>query len=351
MRLSRCLASAARRPVAAVGSRASAIPAATAHRTLSFERQQRRCFSEQPKTQFAEYLERSGAAWAGTAEVQDVASSEDGRSASWRVEIPEEQLTALRRGDVLESRPFMLPGTLAGNRGVRARFQFYPKGDVECNTEGKCSLWLCTDSRVRVPLRLRLGETERESGASEFCNLEDVLRNGAVEVSVSLPETIDAAEPPAAVQQSLRLTGLQVAEWQIYNVTETLRSGELFSSPPFRFHHVLLGDMYLEALPGTPHQAHCTLFFRCRVPTMRLRIGLEVGGLFSKSIEAVGKNTPEDDMKADQCLTVNLAAPMVLNRDGSLSVKCILEEVVTIPPGVRDMIPRLDERALWPKRL
>jgi len=48
---------------------------------------------------------------------------------------------------------------------------------------------------------------------------------------------------------------------------------------------------------------------------------------------------------------VNFEAPLVLGEDGSLTVRCNLEEVVTIPPGVRDMIPRLDERASWPKRL
>merc|ERR1712157_18781 len=123
-------------------------------------------------------------------------------------------------------------------------------------------------------------------------------------------------------------------------------AGVLTSSPPFRFHHVLLGDMYLELLPGVPHPEHCTVFFRCRVPTMKLRVGIAVGTSFSKSFVALGKSTYEDDLKAGNCLQVNIDAPGVLGPDGSLTVRCALEEVATIPATLRDMIPKLDERAL-----
>merc|ERR1712217_193182 len=100
---------------------------------------------------------------------------------------------------------------------------------------------------------------------------------------------------------SLKLIGLEQAEWQIFQVKQRLSAGELVTSPPFRFHHVLLGDMYLELLPGVPHPEHCTIFFRCRVPTMQLRVGIAVGTSFSKSFVALGKSTYEDDLKAGNC--------------------------------------------------
>merc|ERR1712083_325291 len=119
------------------------------------------------------------------------------------------------------------------------------------------------------------------------------------------------------------------------------------SSPPFRFHHVLLGDMYLELLPGVPHPEHCTVFFRCRVPTMRLQVDITAGNSFSKSFEALGRTTAEDDLRAGSFLQVNLDAPGVLESDGSLLVRCALEKVVQIPANLRELIPKLDERASW----
>jgi len=84
---------------------------------------------------------------------------------------------------------------------------------------------------------------------------------------------------------------------------------------------------------------------------MQLRVDISVGDAFSKSFVALGRSTPAADSKNGACLGINLDAPNVLGNDGSLTVRCLLEEVVQIPPALRDMIPRLDERALWPKRL
>jgi len=229
-----------------------------------------------------------------------------------------------------------------------------------------CSLWLWTDQDQKDLGRfhLRLGTTERSGGASEFCRLEDVLINGMVEVSARLEAADPAAESegasaasdaaldaPIGATQSLQLTGLQLADWRIFRARRLLGSPDLVTSPPFRFHHVLLGDMYLEMLPGQEHAELCTLFFRCRVPTMKLRVGLSVGATFSNSFESLGRNTPEDDLKKGACLQVNLKAPGVLTPEGDLAVRCVLEEVVSIPPALQDMIPKLDERAAWPKRL
>lgn len=298
-------------------------------------------------------MERCGQVWCEAAEVRDVVASEDGRSFVWQVDLPAERLAALRQGEPLESRPFDFGAVGPKGRGVRARFQLFPKGDASCGAEGTCSLWLCTDSREPLSIRLRAGSVEREGGSSEFCRLEDVLRDGSLEVVVTLQSLrVDhAGADCSAVQQSLQLTGLQVAEWRLYNVGELCRAKQLVTSPPFRFHHVLLGDMYLELLPGAVHPEHCALFFRCRVPTMRLRVAVAVGEAFAKTFEAVGKSSAEEDLKASRCLEVNLDVPSVLGPDGSLTVRCALEEVVTIPPALRDMIPKLDERASWPKRL
>mmetsp|Transcript_75012 Transcript_75012/g.202660 ORF Transcript_75012/g.202660 Transcript_75012/m.202660 type:complete len:364 (-) Transcript_75012:104-1195(-) len=304
-------------------------------------------------TRLGQYLEACGANWGDAVEVQDIVASQDGQTFAWQVDLPPERLATIRPGDPIESRPFEFMSS-GSSQGVRARFQLFPKGDSNASDPSHCSLWLSTDSRERLPIRLRLASTEREGGASDFCRLEDALSNGSLQVSVSLKDgrLADASTDVQKVQQSLQLTDLKFAEWRLFNAQELFRAGKLVSSPPFRFHHVLLGDMYLEFQPGAPHPEHCAVFFRCRVPTMRLRVKLEEGsGSFSKTFEAVGRASGEDDLKQGRFLPVNMDAPNVFESDGSLIVRAALEEVVTIPAALRDMIPRLDERASWPKRL
>eukprot|EP00747_Dinoflagellata_sp_TGD_P166668 gnl/TRDRNA2_/TRDRNA2_189814_c0_seq1.p1 gnl/TRDRNA2_/TRDRNA2_189814_c0~~gnl/TRDRNA2_/TRDRNA2_189814_c0_seq1.p1 ORF type:complete len:373 (+),score=64.57 gnl/TRDRNA2_/TRDRNA2_189814_c0_seq1:124-1242(+) len=301
-------------------------------------------------TRLGTFLEKSGAVWGEVCESHEVKMFDGGTGFSWEVEMPPERLATLRRGDSIESPPFAV-----GARG-RGRFQLYPKGDAFCQDENMCSLWLWTDKKDLGRFHLRLGATERNGGASEFCRLEDVLINGMLEVSARM-EAVDAAaesedvDQDAPATQSLQLTGLQLAEWTIFRARRLLGSPDLVTSPPFRFHHVLLGDMYLEMLPGQEHAELCTLFFRCRVPTMKLRVCLSVGATFSHSFESLGRNRPQDDLKSGAFLQVNLEAPGVLTPEGDLAVRCILEEVVSIPPALQDMIPKLDERAAWPKRL
>jgi len=363
MRLASRLLSAAgaqRVPAAAVAAASSSAGACRVQaRCPTFAVQRRSCAAAATTTTAAsgtrlgQYLEACGANWGDVAEIHEVVAVEDGQSFAWQVDLPPERLAALRPGESLESRPFELLSR--GGGVIRARFQLFPKGDADAKDKSSCSLWLCTDSREPVPVELRLGGIERPGGSSDFCRLEDVLKSGALEVGVRLAPDAGKAMTSAgspAVQQSLQLTGLQLAEWRLFDAAELFRAGALVSSPPFRFHHVLLGDMYLELQPGAPHPEHCALFFRCRVPTMRLRVNLEVGeGSFSKSFEAVGKSTPDADLKNGRCLQVNFEAPSVLDADGSLVVRAALEEVVTLPAALRDMIPRLDERASWPKRL
>lgn len=302
----------------------------------------KRAFAEASKTtSLGAYLERCGANWEEAAEAQGV-ESESGHKHTWRVELPPARLASVRRGEALESAVFSLSG------GGRARFQFFPKGDSE-STDGFCSLWLCSaDHPGRM--RLRLGQVERSSGASDFAPIGVLTDSMEIHLEVDEAAVVTSRD----VEQSLQLNGLQVAEWQLHRVATLAhgsRARKLVTSQPFRFHHVLLGDMYLEMLPGFPHPEHCTVFFRCRVPTMQLRVSLTVGSAFSKTFIAQGRSTPEADMKTGSCLQVNLDAPGVVKEDGSILVRCCLEEVVTIPPSLKDMIPRLDERALWPKRL
>jgi len=299
-------------------------------------------------TQLGTYLERAGAVWGEPVDVQEVRSnSEKDGSHSWSIDLPQDRLALLRRGDLLESPPF----SLAGNSKGRARFQFFPKGDANCKADGMCSLWLWSDESAG-PLKLRVGNAEHTSGSSEFCLLEDVMRDGKVDVSLDLQAaSVSQPNSESTVQQSLHVTGMQLAEWRIFQMNQLREHGDFVNSPPFRFHHVLLGDMYLEVLFGAPHPGFCTVFFRCRVPTMQLKVKIDVGSSFSKSFVSLGKNTPEEDMKTSSCLQVNLDAPGVLSPEGDLIVRCSLEEVVSLPATLRDMIPRLDERAQWPKRL
>jgi len=297
-------------------------------------------------TQLGGFLERAGAVWGEVEDAQEVHSSpcNGGTAWSWGVHISPERLTALRQGEPIESAPFMLGEGLG-----RARFQFFPKGDGSCEADGMCSLWLHCDQGLG-PLSLRLGSTEHPGGASAFCKLQDVLHDGKVDVSLQLQSSgAPAATAATPVKQSLQLQGLQLAEWKIFQMAELRERGEFVTSMPFRFHHVLLGDMYMELM--FLESGLCTVFFRCRVPTMKLKVGLSIGSNFSKSFVALGKNSPKDDMKTSSCLQVNLDAPGVVGPDGELTVRCALEEVVSLPSALQDMIPRLDERALWPKRL
>jgi hypothetical protein len=297
-------------------------------------------------------LERAGAVWVDAIDSHEVKCSEDGAMWAWCVDLPSERLKALRQGDPLESPPFSLGSG-------RARFQFFPKGDKDCGAEDHCSLWLWSDQEDVGPLLLSIGNPtntsveKRSSGASDFCRLEDILRDGKVEINLRLQAASEASRSALTplVQQSLQLTGLQLAEWRVFQMQSLRERGDLVISPPFRFHHVLLGDMYLELLFGSPHPGFCTVFFRCRVPTMKLKVNLAVGSAFSKSFTALGRSSVEDDLKTGCCLEVNLDAPGVSGTDGDLTVRCSLEEVVSLPAALQDMIPRLDERAQWPKRL
>jgi len=300
-------------------------------------------------TRLGAYLEACGAIWGAAMEEHEVVAAADGRSFTWRLDLPPERLASLRPGDPIESSPFELD-----EQGLRGRFLVFPKGDAESSDAGGfVSLWLCTDSCRAIPVRLRLGSIERDGGASDFGRLDEVIRDDVLEVGLRLEamDVLPSAQKPA-VQQSLQLTGLQLAEWRLFDAEKLFEGAVPVSSPPFRFHHVLLGDMYLEFVPGVPHAEHCAIFFRCRVPTMRLRVQLEVGsGAFSKSIEVSGKTSWEKDLSEGRCLPVNFSAPKVLEQDGSLAVRVSLEEVVALPPTLHDMIPGFDKRALWPKRL
>ncbi|CAJ1362018.1 unnamed protein product [Effrenium voratum] len=109
--------------------------------------------------------------------------------------------------------------------------------------------------------------------------------------------------------------------------------------------------MYLELVPGVQHPELCAVLFRCRVPTMQLQVTLSVGSSFSRTLVAQGKATLEEDLLAGHFLQVNLDAPGVLAEDGSLTVQCKLDEVVTIPQSLAQMIPALDQRVNWPKRI
>lgn len=331
---------------------------AVAHRAIvtSFGASSDRRRNHSSSTQLGAYLKKAGATWGDAAEVHDVVVSDAGRTVSWRVDLPSERLDVLYKGALLESPPFPL-----GKDGKSTgRIQLFPKGDADSAGDGMCSLWLWTDLPEQRPVQLRLGSVDRAGGSSEFCRLEDVLQDGVLDVGLCMPEdssTAEAAET-IVVQQSLQMTDLQAAEWRVWGIADLLRrpasagiESNLVSSPPFRFHHVLLGDMYLELLPGVPHAEHCLVFFRSRVPTMKLQVELTVGDAFSKSYVSLGRTNVDEDIKQGSFLQVNLDASGVLAPDGSILVRCALEKVVQIPANLRELIPKLDERASWPKRL
>lgn len=132
---------------------------------------------------------------------------------------------------------------------------------------------------------------------------------------------------------------------------QKLDHSKAIESPPFRMHHVLLVDMYLEVHPNVPHEDYGTIFFRCRVPSMVLKIQICAGEAFSKTIMARGRATHAEDAAAGECLVVNFQAPGVFDSQGDLCITAKLEEVASLPKELHQMIPQLNERALWPKRL
>eukprot|EP00811_Abedinium_folium_P002878 NODE_12648_length_1212_cov_3.655300.p1 GENE.NODE_12648_length_1212_cov_3.655300~~NODE_12648_length_1212_cov_3.655300.p1 ORF type:complete len:363 (+),score=126.82 NODE_12648_length_1212_cov_3.655300:109-1089(+) len=306
-----------------------------------------RAQSTEATTQVGAHLERCGAVWGKAAAVPPVETSADSKTFSWRLELPPEILETFRQGEMIESQAFAIaPNSIA-------RFQLYPKGDAGCKAKGMCSLWLLSDQDTLDGLRLRIGDTVRPAGHSEFCELAD----GVVDVGLELT-TLLQPMPRPRVRQSLQLTGLQQADWRIYSLRDLYQhasvggaGAELVTSPPFRFHHVLLGDMYLEMVLGLPYPTHCTFFFQCRVPTMQLRVSLQVGDFFKRSFVAAGRRTRVEDLREDNCLQVNLAAPGVLTAEGDLIIQCTLEEVISLPQNLHHMIPQLDARTKWPKRI
>lgn len=325
-----------------------------------------RQMSTKALTHLGAYLERCGATWGdedasqpstteavcgddAQAPAAEVVVSEDGRCFTWLVNLAPSRLSGLRRGDALESPAFPL-----GDDRHRGRLQFFPKGDG-FGREGFSSLWLWTDNKNVGVVQLRLGSFEKNGGSSEFCKLEDVWCGGTLEAGIRLEpastDTITGNSDTEQLQQSLQMTGLQAAEWRIFNIKEVMASSSLLSSAPFRFHHVLLGDMYLELLPGESSRDFCTIFFRCRVPTMKMQVHLAVGSSFSKSFVSEGRATVKEDLQHDRCMQVNLDVPGVLESDGVLTVRCTLQQLVSVPRNLQEMMPKLDERALWPKRL
>lgn len=84
---------------------------------------------------------------------------------------------------------------------------------------------------------------------------------------------------------------------------------------------------------------------------MKLQVDMEAGSAFQKSFVASGMSSHQLDQMNGNCLQVNLAAPGVLNPDGDLTVRCRLEKVISLPANLQHMIPQLDARAKWPKRL
>mmetsp|Transcript_20472 Transcript_20472/g.46345 ORF Transcript_20472/g.46345 Transcript_20472/m.46345 type:complete len:346 (+) Transcript_20472:47-1084(+) len=307
------------------------------------------CSFESGGTSLGTYLQQCGAVWGEAYEVEAVEASSDWRF-SWRVAMPPERLSCLRPGDMLESPTFPLPGL------CRGRFQLFPKGENDEMEPGYCSLWFCADAPTVPKFRLRLGTVERTHGEAAFCRLEDALRGDVMELSLQLEDSEAVAPPLPDVEQSLHIKDLQTAEWSIFQASRlkdraTSLAMQPVSSPPFRFHHVLLGDMYLELVPGAPSQNLCALMFRCRVPGLALKVSLRIGENFLKTIVAKGKATIEEDLTEGSFLQVNLNAPGVLEKDGSLPVVCTLEEVVSMPRQLAEMIPKLDERVNWPKRI
>ncbi|CAE7292218.1 unnamed protein product [Symbiodinium sp. CCMP2592] len=282
--------------------------------------------------------------------VEPVQLADEGRRCSWRVAMPAERLASLRPGDMLESPTFTLPG------GCRGRFQLFPKGETDEMEPGHCSLWLCADAPVLENIRLRLGSVEASRGSATFCRLEDALQGDVMDLSLELDTAEAAAQAPPEVEQRLLISDLQYAEWQLFQagrIDEKARvNGSGFvSSPPFRFHHVLLGDMYLELIPDVPNKDLCAVMFRCRVPGLSMKVSLSIGTAFSKTLMSQGTATIQEDLVAGQYLQVNLRAPGVLAEDGSLTVQCALDQVVSMPRQLEEMIPRLDERVNWPKRI
>lgn len=287
--------------------------------------------------------------------LREVQVTEQG--AEWELSLNEEQLQSFEKGDVISSPVFAFGGGTA-------RFMLYPHGDVTCEKEHTCSLWLWASAGLKPRLqetpsqqyRLALGEVEKEAGASEFANLREELTKGGGSISLRLlgaseappSDAADALASSSPLQHAMQLQDLGAVEWTLrFKDKEELFSGssaaqgQPIESQAFRFYHVLLGDFYLELLPNKPHPKYCALLLRFNLPDLVVKARLASGeeNQFSKSCVFRGGDASETAMKEGAFLAVNLEAPGVLEsqvgegkpKGWSIRVRCELEEVLQLP--------------------
>lgn len=123
-------------------------------------------------------------------------------------------------------------------------------------------------------------------------------------------------------------------------------------STPFRLHHVLLGDFWLEFVPHTPNPGYGSVFFKCGYPDLGVKVNLQLLGPegdssssespepsnFSKEFVSLGRASIKEDIDAGAYLSVNFNQADSWAGDGEIRVKAQLRELVKLPGKLRGVV-------------
>jgi len=251
----------------------------------------------------------AGASLPGTVNVaQDVAT--------WRVDIPAQH--GLPSWMKVDSPYFQLGGSLA-----RIELSVEENGRVHTGDNG---IQTC---RVHV-----WGENNN-TYESRICHNEDHIIVEVAQAKNAEGETA-VTKPPVSAAHTLTVLGELAAKWTIglgSNPFATMN--EALISPPYRLHHVLLGDMWFELHPNTPHPRYASIFFRIGQPELVMQVRVRVGP-FDKILTVSGGSDIDEARRTEQFLATNLEAPNVWSdlNNGELEITAELVNIAALPKGL-----------------
>ena len=207
--------------------------------------------------------------------------------------------------------------------------------------------------------------------------LIECIGEGGIEVDAEVVQkaTDEAATANAkkdgdgvvAAQQSVDVYGESEATWTIrfdagQNDFSKCFGGSDANTPlistPFRLHHVLLGDFWLELHPNTPYPNFASVLFKCGYPGLVVQANVSVVGASApdadgvttpvvyceKTITSTGQTPTEEDMKAGAFLSANfgegLAAspsePTCWSGAGEIMIMVKVDRILQMPSNLKE---------------
>lgn len=239
--------------------------------------------------------------------------------ATWRVDIPAKH--SLPSWMKVDSPYFQLGGSLA-----RIELSVDENGSDKEPVEGETRTHKC---HVHV-----WGENDR-AYESRISHNEDHIIVEVAEAQNAGAET-RARKPPIAAAHTLTVLGEHAAKWTVgFGPNPLATMNEPLVSPPFRLHHVLLGDMWFELHPNTPHPRYASIFFRIGQPELVMQVRVKVGP-FDTTLNVTGGADIDDARKTESFLAANLEVPTVWSdlENGELNIIVELMNIVRLPKGL-----------------